>query len=152
LKRAKDLLLDARNLLEAAGAPEESKAALAPWLTEAESQIKDRLNHLLKKVKATPPPPLEDQIRWLKEAESLEPLHPEVKALWSERYTQLEEEVNRLYRLGMNAYADEKLQEAIELWKRAVALRAAAQQPEHKRLMADLARAEQQFKLLKGGG
>ena len=87
----------------------------------------------------------------LREIETVDPTNQKAKALLPKRLAEVEEEVNRLYRLGMNAYSDERLKEAIDIWKRAKDLRKVAP-PEHKRLESDLARAEQQYKTLKGGG
>lgn len=151
LRKAKDLLIDARNLYDAAAAPEDKKAAATLLLEDVELQIKDLTKAYFAKVEATPPAPLEDQLQWLRHIELMDPTNQKAKALLPKKFAEVEDEVNRLYRLGMNAYSDEKLKDAIDIWKRAKFLREIAPPP-HKRLMSDLARAEQQFKLLKGGG
>jgi hypothetical protein len=151
LKKAKDLLVDSRNIYQAAGAPAEKQAALAKDLEEVELQVKDLISSHFKKVEGAPAPALDEQVRLLRDVEVMDPTNQKVKALLPKKITEVEEEVNRLYRLGMNAYSDERLKEAIDIWKRAKDLRRVAP-PEHKRLESDLARAEQQYKTLKGGG
>ncbi len=150
LRKAKNLLVDSRNILLASKASEAKVNAVAQTLEQLELTIKDRVVSLLAKVKGGGAS-LDDQVKWLKEVEILDPTNQEVKALLPQKYTQIDEEVNRLYRLGMNSYSDEKIKEAIEIWKKAVTLREVAQQAPHKRLMSDLAQAEQKYKLLRGG-
>ena len=44
------------------------------------------------------------------EIETVDPTNQKAKALLPKRLAEVEEEVNRLYRLGMNAYSDERVE------------------------------------------
>ena len=117
----------------------------AKRLQEAESKMKEALEQNMNAARqAREKGQLAAEIRAWQKALRVDDENAEAKRSLSDAQGRIPEEVNRLYRLGLDKYSEDKVQEAVDLWKKVLDLDA-----NHERTKVVLDKAQRKLEEIK---